>query len=98
MLCRWQYSTSFFSRRGLVWATNQRNADTRRRIRKKFPDVNLKLLLCAKGEGVQCASPIPFLKIITDKKRGGVAAPLDLQIARQHRHAGCETMITRLSE
>src|SRR6185436_4251272 len=28
MPCRWQYSTSFFSRRGLVWATNQSTSDT----------------------------------------------------------------------
>ena len=47
MPCRWQYSASFFSRRGLVWATNQHNADTGRRIREKFRDVNPKLLVCA---------------------------------------------------
>src|SRR5436190_8080786 len=28
MPCRWQYSTSFFSLRGLAWATNQRTSDT----------------------------------------------------------------------
>ena len=46
MPCRWQCSTSFFSRRGLVWATNQRSADTRRIIQEKFHDVNPKLRVC----------------------------------------------------
>jgi len=45
MCCRRQYSASFFSRRGLVWATNQGNSDTARRFQEKLPAVNPKLLL-----------------------------------------------------
>src|ERR1017187_6421776 len=37
MPCLRQYPASFFSLRGLVWATNQRNSDTRRIIREPAP-------------------------------------------------------------
>jgi hypothetical protein len=43
MPCLRQYPASFFSLRGLVWATNQRNSDTPRIILEPALDVNLKL-------------------------------------------------------
>ena len=59
MPCRWQCSTSFFSRRGLVWATNQRSSDTGRRIREKFHDVNPKLLVCVVAAHLHMATGAP---------------------------------------
>ena len=57
MPCRRQCSTSFFSRRGLVWATNQRNLDTGRRILEKFLDVNTKLVACVRRRWIERFQP-----------------------------------------